>query len=68
MPKLFAFHERFKSIFLDSAQILPMSAHACSENNWEGCVKEKRLRFFGKMGVVVLLLRSLSPMKRPYTP
>jgi len=43
------------------------SAHSCSENIWEECVVEKRLRFFGKMGVVVLLLRSLTPIERHET-
>jgi len=33
----------------------------------EECVKEKRLRFFGKTGVVVLLLRSLTPAERHQT-
>jgi hypothetical protein len=44
-----------------------LGAHACSEINWEECVKEKRLRFLGKMGVVVLLLRSLIIMERHQT-
>jgi hypothetical protein len=43
--------------------LITFSAHACSENSWEECVKEKRLRFFRKMGVVVLLLRSLIPWR-----
>jgi len=41
--------------------------HAYSEDTWEECVKEKRLRFFGKMGVVVLLMRSLTPIEKQET-